>query len=135
MTDARSGAFPNAFEDFDRRRSESSTKTAFNRRWPSIEGRFAWSILVGARGFEPPTPRSRTECSRDDFLTISVNWPPVWQLGRQRKAASLGCGASRLSVSSSGENHRGQRVQIAGAQPSLPTDLKIPTALYMVAAW
>jgi len=31
--------------------------------------------LVGARGFEPPTPRSRTECWVDDFRMFS------WFLG------------------------------------------------------
>ena len=29
------------------------------------------NLLVGARGFEPPTPRSRTECSRECLLGIS----------------------------------------------------------------
>src|SRR5712691_6706341 len=38
-------------------------KKAHDRPQWSIEGRFYRSILVGARGFEPPTPRSRTECS------------------------------------------------------------------------
>src|SRR5712692_3737090 len=37
----------------------------YNEKGPS-EGLFIWllgKLLVGARGFEPPTPRSRTECS------------------------------------------------------------------------
>ena len=42
----------------------ASIKKALNRTmtW-STEGRFYWKMLVGARGSQPPTPRSRTECS------------------------------------------------------------------------
>src|SRR5438093_11543993 len=41
----------------------TNKKKAHDRPQWSIEGRSYRSILVGARGFEPPTPRSRTECS------------------------------------------------------------------------
>src|ERR1700738_2883967 len=46
------------------RNSPPAANRAKGSRWNS-EGK-----LVGASGFEPPTPRSRTECSCDDFLSI-----------------------------------------------------------------
>lgn len=39
--------------------------------------------MVGKAGFEPTISRSRTECSGDDFLSVSVNSSLVWQLERQ----------------------------------------------------
>ena len=32
-------------------------------RWPDVAIREAWKRMVGARGFEPPTPWSRTRCA------------------------------------------------------------------------
>src|SRR4029079_4301334 len=43
-------------------------------------GRFLSDFLVGARGFEPPTPRSRTECS------TRLSHAPTGELGFFQKS-------------------------------------------------
>src|SRR5947207_12973695 len=58
--------------------------------------------LVGASGFEPPTPRSRTECFQEDFLSVSCSSRVVLATGRAIADKRFWGPVSRLRVGGSG---------------------------------